>query len=400
MENTVPGRTENAENQEKDSGRIQMDKFEIIVPVMFGMEAFAAKEIRRLGYETTAVEDGRVTFYGDWEAVCIANLWLRTGERVLIKVAEFNAESFEELFENTKKVSWGDWLEKEDAFPVKGYSLKSKLASERDCQAIIKKAIAVAMSQRYKVSWLEETGAVYQVQFSILKDRVTLMIDTSGEPLHKRGYRRNSNAAPLRETIASAMIMLSYWRYERPLADTFCGSGTIPIEAAMIARNIAPGLKRSFAADAFHQISARQWKDAREEAFEEQRDIKLSIYASDIDSEAAALTEQNAKKAGVGDCIRVGRFSVDKFYTTAEYGTFIVNPPYGARLGEVKETREILKCTGDKFRSFDTWSAYVITSDEQFERYYGKRADKKRKVYNGMMKCNIYQYFGPKPPRE
>lgn len=376
-----------------------MDKFEIIVPTMFGLEAFTAKEIRRLGYETTAVEDGRVTFYGDWEAVCLANIWIRTGERVLIKVAEFQAVTFEELFEKTKKIRWGEWLGKDAAFPVKGHSLKSKLASERDCQSIIKKAIAVSMTEHYKISWFEETGPIYQIQFALMKDRVTLMIDTSGEPLHKRGYRRNSNAAPLRETIAAAMVMMSYWRYERPLADTFCGSGTIPIEAAMLARNIAPGLKRSFASDAFVQIPKQLWKDTRDEAFEEQRDIKLSIYASDIDKNAVELTEQNAKKAGVGEYIKVGKLPVDKFYTTAEYGTFICNPPYGARLGEIDEARKILKQTGEKFTGFDTWSAYVITSDEQFERYYGRKADKKRKIYNGMMKCNIYQYFGPKPPK-
>ena len=378
-----------------------MDKFEIIVPTMFGMESFTAKEIRRLGYETTEVIDGRITFFGDWEAVCLANLWIRTGERVLIKIAEFNAETFEELFENTKKIDWSDWLAKDAAFPVKGYSLKSKLASERDCQAIIKKAVAVSMSKSYGVNWLEETGPNYQIQFSVLKDKVTLMIDTTGVPLHKRGYRRNSNAAPLKETIAAAMVMLSYWRYDRPLADTFCGSGTIPIEAAMIARNIAPGLKRSFASDAFYQMPKQMWTDAREEAVEMQyRDKKVSIYASDIDKAAVELTEQNARIAGVGDCVKVGQFSVEKFYTTAEYGTFICNPPYGARMGELDEARKIYRMMGEKFRSFDTWSSYIITSDEQFEKAFGKRADKKRKIYNGMMKCNIYQYFGPKPPRE
>lgn len=376
-----------------------MDKFEIIVPVMFGMEAFTAKEIRRLGYETTAVEDGRITFFGDWETVALANIWIRTGERVLIKIAEFRAESFEELFENTVKLDWSAFIGSDAAFPVKGYSLKSKLASERDCQAIIKKAVVKALSRTYKIDWFEETGPVYQIQFSLLKDKVTLMIDTSGIPLHKRGYRKNSNAAPLKETIAAAMIMLSYWKYDRPLADTFCGSGTIPIEAAMIAQNLAPGLKRSFISETFPQMPKQLWKDIRDEAFEQRRDIKPKIYASDIDKNAVTLTETNARLAGVGECVKVGCFSADKFHTTAEYGTFICNPPYGERMGELKEARKVYKQMGQKFSEFDTWSSYVITSDEQFETFFNKKSNKKRKIYNGMLKCNIYQFFGPRPPK-
>ena len=230
--------------------------FEIIIPTLFGLEAFVGRELKALGYPPTQVEDGRVTFLGDFRAVVIANLWVRCGERVLIKIAEFEALSFEELFEKTKACNWCDWILENAAFPVKGYSLKSKLASVRDCQAIIKKAIAASLSAKRNAEWLSETGPVYQIQFSILKDRVTLMLDTSGEGLHKRGYRKISNAAPLKETIAAAMVQLSYWKYEYPLADPFCGSGTIPIEAAMLKKNIAPGLSRRFAAEDFLQIPA------------------------------------------------------------------------------------------------------------------------------------------------
>ena len=261
-----------------------MDKFELIVPVLFGLEAFAAKEIRRLGYETTSVEDGRVTFMGDYEAICRANMWLRTGERVLIKVGEFDATSFEELFEKTYALDWERWIGKNDAFPVKGHCIKSQLASVRDCQAIIKKAVAKKLSSKYGIEWLSEEGANYQIQFALMKDRVTLMIDTSGDSLHKRGYRQNSNLAPLRETMAAAMVIMSYWKFEYPLCDPFCGSGTIPIEAAMFKKNIAPGLNRRFAAQEFSQIEAKAWEAAIEEAKSLEKDIpnadKYSLIAT------------------------------------------------------------------------------------------------------------------------
>lgn len=377
-----------------------MEKFELIVPTLFGLEAFAAREIRRFGYETTSVEDGRVTFLGDWEAVCRVNTWLRTGERVLIKAAEFTAESFDELFEKTKTVEWERWIGKDCAFPVKGHCLKSKLASVRDSQAIIKKAAADRLSSKYGVDWLSEEGSLYQLQFSILKDRVTLMIDTSGEPLHKRGYRRVSNLAPLRETIAAALVMMSYWKFEYPFCDPFCGSGTIPIEAAMYKRNIAPGLNRHFAARGFSQIDDGMWSAAAEEARSLEKNVPLEMYVSDIDPDCVEIARENARIAGVGEWVKPVIGDAVRFSLDMPFGTIICNPPYGERLGEVKECEKLYRNIGKTFQRLDRWSYYILTSNEGFEELFGKKANKKRKIYNGMLKCNIYQYFGEKPPKK
>lgn len=376
-----------------------MENFEIIVPVLFGLEAFAAKEIRRLGYETTSVEDGRITFKGDYNAVCRVNMHLRTGERVLIKIGEFEALSFEELFDKTYALDWERWIGKNDAFPVKGFCLKSQLASTRDCQAIIKKAAAKKLSAKYGIEWLPEEGSTYQIQFSVLKDKVTLMIDTSGEGLHKRGYRRQSNLAPLRETIAAAMVIMSYWKFEYPLCDPFCGSGTIPIEAAMFKRNIAPGLMRSFAAQEFLQIEAKLWENAREEAKSLEKNVPLEIYAYDIDADTAALAEENARLAGVGKFIKTGVGDAADFFMDKPYGTIICNPPYGERLSDIKSCEELYRKIGKTFSKLDKWSYYVLASNENFETLFGRKADKKRKLYNGMIKCNVYQYFGEKPKK-
>lgn len=374
-----------------------MENIEITVPTLLGMEAFAAKEIRRLGYETTAVEDGRITFSGDLEAVCRTNIQLRTGERALIKIGEFQALSFEELFEKTYSLDWERWIGKNSAFPVKGHCLKSKLASTRDAQAIIKKAIAKRLSQKYGIEWLPEDGNVYQIQFSIMKDKVTLMIDTSGEPLHKRGYRQKSNLAPLRETIAAAMVMMSYWKFEYPLCDPFCGSGTIPIEAVMFKRNIAPGINRSFAAQNFVQFEPQLWEKAREEAKSLERDIPLEIYAYDIDADTVSLAKRNARIAGVEKYIKFKRTDAADFYTETPNGTIICNPPYGERLSDKKECEILYRKIGKTFSRLNNWSYYILTSHEGFEEIFGRRADKRRKLYNGMIKCNVYQYFGKKP---
>lgn len=371
-----------------------MGSFEIVIPTLFGTEAFVSREVRRLGYETTSVEDGRVCFKGDYEAVCRANLWIRTGERVLIKIAEFKACSFDELFEGMYAVSWQDWLPQDAAFPVKGYSLKSVLASVPDCQAIIKKAIAKKMSDIYGINWLPEDGAVYQIQFAFLKDRVTVMLDTSGMPLHKRGYRRNSNAAPLRETIAAAMVTMSYWKFEQPFLDPFCGSGTIPIEAAMFKRNIAPGINRSFASESFSYIKPELWKKSREEAYSLIHNVPLEIYASDIDAKCVELTKENTKNAGVAEFINVKQSDARNVFIDKPDGTIICNPPYGERMGDKKECEKLYQEMSKSFSRFNNWAKYILVPNENFENLFGK-ANKKRKIYNGMMKCNIYQYFSP-----
>ena len=377
-----------------------MDKFELIVPCLFGMETFVTRELKRLGYETSSVEDGKVTFIGDLSAVCRANLWLRCGERVLIKIGEFTAVTFDELFEKTKALDWPQWLSKNAAFPVKGFCLKSQLASMRDCQAIIKKAVASSLSQKYGIDWFDEEGAVYQIQFSVMKDKITLMIDTSGDGLHKRGYRRIANAAPLKETIAAAMVMMSYWKFEYPLCDPFCGSGTIPIEAAMFKRCIAPGLTRRFSAEQFEQFSPKQWTDAREEAEAQKRSTPLTIYASDLDSDTIDIARENARIAGVDDVISFSCSDAADFYSDIPYGSIICNPPYGERLSDIDSCIELYSKIGRTFSRLPDWSYYILAADENFEKHFGRKAEKRRKIYNGMIKCNIYQYFGKRPPSE
>lgn len=376
-----------------------MNEFELVVPTLFGLEAFVSREIKKLGYETT-VEDGRVTFRGDANAICRVNIWLRTGERVLIKVGEFSAVTFDELFEQTKALPWNRYIPKNGAFPVKGFCLKSQLASMRDCQAIIKKAVAESLSRSYGISWLPEDEEAYQLQFSVMKDKVTLMIDTSGDGLHKRGYRRIANAAPLKETIAAAMIMLSYWKYEYPLADPFCGSGTIPIEAAMFKRNIAPGLLRGFSAQNFRFIPTSLWNEAKEEAMSLKRDTPLTIYASDIDSSVVETAAENAKLAGVDDVVKPISAKAEDFYNSERFGSVICNPPYGERMGDAAECEKLYNNIGKAFKNLQDWSYYIIASNENFETFFGQRANKKRKLYNGTIKCNIYQYFGARPPKK
>ena len=377
-----------------------MEKFEILIPTIFGLEAFTSRELRNMGYETSSVEDGKVTFIGDERAICKANIGIRTGERVLVKVAEFTAVTFDELFEATKAVDWSRWIGKKAAFPVKGYCLKSTLASMRDCQAIIKKAIATSLSTSYGIEWLEESEETYQIQFSVFKDKVTIMIDTTGDSLHKRGYRAVANDAPLKETIAAAMVMMSHWKYEYPLADPLCGSGTIPIEAAMIKRNIMPGVSRNFSGEAFSWIDKKIWEDCRTEAKDGVKNVPLDIYAADIDKETVEIAARNAVLAGVGDAIKPICKGVADFTHIGSYGTVISTPPYGERLGDKKESEEIYRLMGRQFKKLDNWSYYVITSNEDFEDSFSMKASKKRKIYNGRLKCNIYQYFGKKPPRE
>ncbi|MBQ3125326.1 MAG: class I SAM-dependent RNA methyltransferase [Clostridia bacterium] len=377
------------------------DKFEIVVPTLLGLEALVSKELYRLGYDAKKTEDGKVTFDGDFDAVCRANLWLRCGERVLIKVGEFKAETADELYDGVYALPWERFISKNDAFPVKGRTIRSTLNSDRNSQIMIKKAIADKLGNKYGITWMPETDITYQVQFTIINNIVTLMIDTSGDQLHKRGYRQKSNLAPLRETIAAAMVMISYWKFEEPFLDPFCGSGTIPIEAAMFKRNIAPGLLRHFAFEAFPQIDKKLYEDIKEESRESvHTDVRLDITASDIDPYAIELTKSNARKAGVGDFINVIQSDARHIITDKACGSIITNPPYGERLSDTEETKRLYRDIYKSFLELPKWSYYILTSHEEFEKEFGRKADRKRKIYNGMLRCWLYQYYGNKPDKK
>ena len=377
------------------------DKFEIVVPTLFGLEALVSKELYRLGYDSKKTEDGRVTFDGDFYAVCRANMWLRCGERVLIKVGEFKAETADELYDGVYSLPWENFIMKYDAFPVKGRTIRSTLNSDRNSQIMIKKAIADKLCHKYSVSWLSETQTVYQVQFTIINNVVTLMIDTTGDALHKRGYRKQANLAPLRETIAASMVMISYWKFEEPLIDPFCGSGTIPIEAAMFKRNIAPGLTRHFAFENFSQIDKKLIDDTITEAKDSiHHNVTLDITASDVDPYALEITQENAKRAGVSEFIKTEEKDARKIITQREAGSIITNPPYGERLSDIEESKRLYKALNPSFSKLPKWSYYILTSHEEFEKEFGKRADRRRKIYNGMLRCWLYQYYGNKPGKK
>jgi len=381
-------------------GERKMSKLQLIATAAFGIESIVARELKKLGYDDQFVENGKVTFAGDEQAICRTNLWLRTADRILLKMGEFKAMSFEELFEGTRALPWHEWLPENAEFPVEGKSVDSKLSSVPDCQAIVKKAIVEKMKQKYKKEWFEETGPKYKIEVSLLKDMATLTIDTSGAGLHKRGYRKLVSGAPLKETLASAMILISYWNADKPLIDPFCGSGTIPIEAALIGLNIAPGLKREFAAESWPNIPIKLWEDARQEAYSLiKTDKELRIHGSDIDDEVMSLARYHAREAGVDSNIHLQRLTMQDISSKHKYGCIITNPPYGERLGDTKEIEKLYRQMGQKFKSFDTWSYYIITSHPEFEKLFGRKADRKRKLYNGRLLCNYYQYFGPKPPK-
>lgn len=367
------------------------------MPCQFGEESITAHQIRSLGYETSEVADGKVTFEGDDEAIALANVNLRCGERVLIKVKEFDARSFDELFEGVRAIEWEEYLPKSAAFPVKGYSLKSQLHSVPDCQSIIKKAVVTRMSAKYGLNIFEETGEMHRIHFSILKDMVTIYIDTTGAPLYKRGYRVKGVEAPLRETLAFTMIDVSRWRGDRYFHDPFCGSGTIAIEAAMLALNIAPGIGREFVSESWASVGKKVFDDAREEAREgENKEREVKIFASDIDPDAVVLARANAKKAGVEGAIKFFVADVKKITPAREKGVIACNPPYGERLMDAKSVGRLYTAMGRKFAEFDECSKLILTSHEEFEKFYGTKADKKRKLYNGMLKCNLYTYFADK----
>ena len=373
-----------------------MSEFEFCVPCLFGLEGIAGDELRHLKIDNVRVENGRVRFSGDETALARANLNLRTGERVLLVLGEFEARSFEELFQGVYRCDLGTFIPADGAFPVKGHCLNSQLMSVPDCQAIVKKAASRRLGETYGLNWLPETGEKYQLQFSIMHDHVTLYLDTSGVGLHKRGYRAVGNDAPLRETLAAAMVLLSRYRGREYLWDPFCGSGTIPIEAALIAKNRAPGLRRGFAAERFAWMPQQCWRDARGEAMDREFQGDYRILGSDNDPKCISTAMNNARKAGVEKLITFRDGDATKMDLPAQSGLIICNPPYGQRMMEQKSAQGLYAALGHHLKYADGWKKFIITSEPEFEHYFGRRADKKRKLYNGMIKCDYYMYTAPR----
>ena len=379
-----------------------MRKFELIAPCHFGLEAVLKKEIIDLGYDVTLVEDGRITFFGDEEAVSRANVFLRSAARILIKVGSFHAETFEELFQGTRSLPWEEFIPSDGKFWVaKAASVKSKLFSPSDIQSIMKKAMVERLKGVYHVSWFEEDGAPFPVRVFLMKDEVTVGLDTTGESLHKRGYRKLTAKAPIAENLAASLIMLTPWRGDRILVDPFCGSGTFPIEAAMMAASMAPGMNRSFTAEDWPSVvGKRNWYDAVDEAREMvDLQIETDIQGYDIDDAMVSIARENAKLAGVDKLIHFQRRPLSQLSHPKKYGFLITNPPYGERLEEKSALPALYKELGARYAALDSWSMYLITAYENAERDIGRKADKNRKIYNGMMKTYFYQYMGPKPPR-
>ena len=367
--------------------------FKLCVPCLLGLEGPISDELRRLDMANVTAENGRVYFTGDENAVASANINLRIGERVLVELGRFKAETFEELFQGVKAIRWEDIIPRDGSFPVKGYSLNSKLFSVSDCQKIIKKAIVERLKSVYGIEWFPETAESYQVQFSIMKDNVSICLDTSGEGLHKRGYRPAHNAAPLKETMAAAMVKLSRYRGRDDFADPFCGSGTIPIEAALIARNIAPGINRNFSAMNWRIFDRRIWAQARDAARDREFHGNYNIVGSDIDPKAIAIARENAERAGVADVIRFEVADAAAFDRRTERGVIVTNPPYGERIMEKEQAEQLYRSFGEAYRKTANWQLYLLSSHTEFERCFGRTADKKRKLYNGMIKCDLFMYL-------
>lgn len=380
-----------------------MRTFDLLVPCHFGLEAVLKREIYDLGYEITKVEDGRVTFEGDEEAICRANIFLRTAERVMIQVGRFKATTFEELFQGIKNLPWEEYIPEDGKFWVKkASSINSKLFSPSDIQSIAKKAMVERMKQKYHKEWFKEDGAAYPVRIFLLKDEVTVALDTSGDSLHKRGYRTMTSKAPLTETLAASLIMLTPWRKDRILVDPFCGSGTFPIEAAMIATNVAPGMNRDFTAEEWTNLIDRKlWYECVKEA-EDMIDttVKVDIQGYDIDGDVIKAARENAKRAGVEHMIHFQQRAVADLSHPKKYGFIITNPPYGERLEDKADLPELYTQIGQAYQRLDSWSMFLITSYTDTEKYIGRKADKNRKIYNGMLKTYFYQFLGPKPPKK
>lgn len=378
-----------------------MDKIRLAAVCAFGLEAVVKRELQVLGYENLETDNGWIYFDAELEDIAITNVNLRSAERVMLVLKQFEALSFEELFNRTYELPWQDWISVDGKFTVKGKSVKSKLFSVPDCQSIVKKAVVKKLSEEYDVEWFSESGAEHTILVSIHKDIATISMDTTGsrEGLFKRGYRENSSMAPLKETMAAALLQLSFWNKDRVLLDPMCGSGTIPIEAALIGRNIAPGLNRNFASEGWKKLKTEYFKDAKTEARKKiDLDSKIKIYGYDINRKAIAIAKQNAIEAGVDDCIEFEVKDINTFTKTPfDYGILITNPPYGERIGNEADIEEIHKTIGRVFGKNPSWSNYIITSEEEFEKHYGKKCDKKRKLFNGDIKVNFYQYFGKRP---
>lgn len=377
-----------------------MSHLELIATATFGLESLVADELRKLGYDDVQVENGKITYSGDELAICRSNMWLRTAARVKVKVGEFTATTFEELFEKTKALPWAKFLPKNAEFPVEGRSVQSTLFSVSDCQAIVKKAVVESLKKEYKLDWFPEDGPLMKIEVALLKDVATLTIDTTGAGLHQRGYRALATGAPLKETLAAALVILARWYPDIALIDPFCGSGTIPIEAALMGHNIAPGLKRSFASEKWPWISPRLWEQVREEAQDLIKHEKPDyLIGYDIDDNALKIARHNAEAAGVADSIHFQRQEVKDLTTSKKYGKLITNPPYGERLGESAQVHQLYRELAEVKRSLDTWSFYILTAYPRLEKVMGGRATKRRKLYNGNIETQYYQYYGPRPPR-
>lgn len=380
-----------------------MKKMQLVAPCHFGLESVLKKEIYDLGYDILAVEDGRITFEGDEEAICRANVFLRSAERVLLLVGKFNATTFEELFDQVKELPWEEYIPKDGKFWVKkASSIKSKLFSSSDIQSIVKKAMVERMKQEYKLDWFEESGNEYPVRVFLNKDEVMIALDTTGDSLHKRGYRTMAGKAPLSETLAAALIMLTPWKRDRILVDPFCGSGTFVIEAAMMAANIAPGMNREFTAENWtNMIPKALWYDTAEEAQEMiDKDIEVDIQGYDLDDEVIKIARENAKRAGVEELIHFQQRNVSDMRHAKKYGFIITNPPYGERLEDKKDLPKLYRQIGEVYKNLDSWSMFLITSYENAQNDIGRKADKNRKIYNGMLKTYFYQFLGPRPPKK
>jgi putative N6-adenine-specific DNA methylase len=376
-----------------------MAHYTLIATSSFGLESIVAQELRTLGYNGLFLENGKVTFTGNEEDIAHCNIWLRTADRILIKMAEFKATDFDELFQGTHDILWEDMIPVTGKMHVTGKSVRSKLASVRDCQAIVKKSVIKAMNRRYHLTQFPETGPLYKIEISLLKDLATITVDTTGAGLHKRGYREEAGEAPLRENLAAALVLLSRWNPDRILADPLCGSGTIPIEAALIGKNIAPGIKRSFVSESWQNIPKKIWDEVRLDARTKEHHVTFRILASDNDGRVLKKARENASKAGVGDLIVFQRLPVEEFRSHKKYGCIVCNPPYGERIGDSKEVERLYRSMGQALLHLNTWSLFILTAHPEFEAFFGRKSNKNRKLYNGDIKCYLYEYFGPLPPR-